>query len=411
MSYRIRRSVQAILLAIIITTIFSRSISSVHATGEGIQVLRQTTEMKTPLEITFHLEVKSDMEIKDIRLNYRNGHGGHWNYSYLEFDPDYNVAASFTLDLTGSNYIPPGSNIEFFYTITDVLSNDNLTNLTTVMVMDPRFDWRSTSVGNITLWWYDQPDRKVKKVATEFQESLVRLEKTLNFRLMTPINGIVYSTRKEADLALPYTSEFIDSNQIFHGFAFADWGAFIVAGLRDDIITHEASHIFLDKAVSRPSVTLPAWLNEGFASYMESEPISVQQFDWSRRYDKPLTSMNSVTGTPESLDYFYKKSESVVSFLFRVYGDQPFQSLISSLNDGLDLDSALVTAYGLDRIGLEAEWLATDQIADSRADKFRLGNWVFSLTSAVVLVVVVVLLVQTGFWIKQRGSDKSKSRT
>ena len=385
MNYNVSVPIQRMLLPLVLAMVLYSGASSLHATGEGVQVVSNTTEIKIPFEVTFQFRVKSDVEIKDIRLNYRNEHGGNWNYSYLEFDSYTNVSSSFTLDLTGSNYIPPGSKIEYFYTITDVLGDLNLTDRTRFVVIDPRFSWRSTSVGNFTLWWHDQSSEKIEEITTRFQRSLVRLEKTLDFRFKVPINAIVYNSRAEADPALPPTSESLDRNQVFHGFAFADWNVFIVVGLRDDIITHEASHIFLDNIVSRPSVTLPAWLNEGFASYMESDRISAGKFYLSRKYDRPLASMNSVTGTPESLNYFYKKSESIVSFLFRVYGNQPFQSLISSLNDGLELDSALVKTYGLDRVGLEEEWIADTQITYSKDDKSRIDKWALGLTLAVAL--------------------------
>jgi hypothetical protein len=35
-----------------------------------------------------------------------------------------------------------------------------------------------------------------------------------------------------------------------------------------DVLVHEATHAFLDQFVVKPDVRLPAWLNEGFATYM-----------------------------------------------------------------------------------------------------------------------------------------------
>ena len=84
-----------------------------------------------------------------------------------------------------------------------------------------------------------------------------------------------------------------------------------------------------------------------------------------------------------------------VSFLFRVYGNQPFQILVSSLNDGLELDSALVKAYGLDRVGLEEEWISDARITYSKDNKSRLDKRALGLTLAVVLGVLA-------FWVRTR---------
>ena len=180
MNYNVSGPIQRMLLPLVLAMVLYSGASSLHATGEGVQVVSDTTDIKIPFEVTFQLQVKSDVEIKDIQLNYRNEHGGNWNYSYLEFDSYTNVSSSFTLDLTGSNYIPPGSKIEYFYTITDVLGDLNLTDRTRFMLIDPRFSWRSTSVGNFTLWWHDQSSEKIEEIATRFQRSLGRLEKTLD---------------------------------------------------------------------------------------------------------------------------------------------------------------------------------------------------------------------------------------
>ena len=56
---------------------------------------------------------------------------------------------------------------------------------------------------------------------------------------------------------------------MFQGFAFPERGVFVGIGLRPGLIVHESAHLMLEEATDSPGARLPAWVNEGFATYVE----------------------------------------------------------------------------------------------------------------------------------------------
>ena len=100
---------------------------------------------------------------------------------------------------------------------------------------------------------------------------------------------------------------------------------------------------------------IPSWLDEGFASYMDSSAkiISGKSLD---THTNPLRAMNKVTGTPHNIGSFYQKSLSVVAYMINNFGESNFQQFLGELRAGSTIDVALVDIYGFDMDGLDARW-------------------------------------------------------
>ncbi len=65
--------------------------------------------------------------------------------------PANRITAS--LNLTGevSRYLPPGTEVEYYYEIRDSLGNMLQTDPTVVVYEDTRFDWEEIKIGPLTL--------------------------------------------------------------------------------------------------------------------------------------------------------------------------------------------------------------------------------------------------------------------
>ena len=103
------------------------------------------------------------------------------------------------------------------------------------------------------------------------------------------------------------------------------------------------------------ALPVPAWLDEGFASYMDP---SVKVFSGSSLSSRtnPLRAMGVVTGTPHAIGAFYQKSLSVVAFLIDEFGEPNFQQFVAQLGRGNTVDASLMAVYGFDVDGLDARW-------------------------------------------------------
>ena len=129
------------------------------------------------------------------------------------------------------------------------------------------------------------------------------------------------------------------------------------------LIVHETTHLLLNQAIGKRAQNIPAWLDEGFASYMDSSAKVLSGGSLDTHTD-PLRAMNKVTGTPHKIGSFYQKSLSVVAYMINNFGESHFQQFLSKLRAGSTIDAALVNVYGFDVDGLDARW-ATESSGDS----------------------------------------------
>ena len=373
-------------------------IPTVAASGGNIELVLQDAQVRVLGEVTFGIAIESEAYIEEVRLNFRNANNGPWNYIYLDFDPSTSIETGYTLDVSNGNYIPPGAEVQYFYSVRDSAGNTKKSDTLTILYLDPRFDWQSTNIGAFMLFWHDRSADSVEMVSNSLRDPIAKVENLLGVEVKEPMRGVIYNSRREATAGLPRLSPTLDERQIFHGFAFADWNLFTGVGLGVDLITHEIAHLLFAQATESANRMTPAWLNEGFASYVEpgSRAISSRLLHNRRLGNMPLRTMGSVPGRPNEIRYFYDKSESVVGFLIETYGENNFRSFLSRLNEGQVVDSALKTTYGFDQTGLEEHWLGIPE-GNNLGDNDD-GNLFLHMESmflgGLVLLVTTVLIVR-----------------
>ena len=362
------------------------------AAGDNIRVLSSQSEVRFPGDVVLNLEVEGEADIVEVRLYYRVLPSNIWTYTYPDLTPSRRVETSLNLNVSGIGYLPPGTELQYYYSITDSLGEVLETRRETFVYVDQRFQWETTDAGPLTIFWYDLSSRQVERVAVEVEESLRQIGELLQIDLDTPMRGIIYNSRSEAGEALPYQSQTITREQIFQGFAFPERSVFVGVGLQPSLIVHETAHLLLDQAVPAPAVSVPAWLNEGFASYVESGSRGFRG-----RADPavmPLRRMSSVPGTPSAIRYFYRKSESVVGYLLETHGTANFRGFLGHLNEMKDADDALFSAYGFDLEGLDQRW-SSEPGPDRNDDAPGGGTSFVGLGTVLIAVIVLVVLAAT----------------
>jgi len=373
------------------------------AFGEDIQIVSESQRIHFPDEVEFGLIVESTAEITEVRLFFRHLVSRSWTYAYLSFEPGKRVTANLKVNTAGGNYLPPGAKLEYYYLIRDAAGNVLETPPSVFEFIDNRFQWEQAQIGPLLLTYHDLPVSRVPEIEGQISEALDRLMDLLQTTPGVPIQGVIYNNRDEALEAFPFQSETISESGVFQGFAFANYGIFVGIGLEPRLIVHESAHLLLHQALGPKSLDLPAWLNEGFASYME--PDSILYGSSGLRDDGlPLRAMFTVSGTPSHIGTFYLKSESVVGFLIENRGVPAFQRLLIQLRLGKTVDEALMVVYGFDTSGLETVWAdeATGPIVprhnpNPRPSPFLyLDSWVY-----VGLVLLVIFSIPTR-WMYRR---------
>jgi hypothetical protein len=332
--------------------------SAALAAGEEIHVFANDGEARFPGDVVFNLGVEGPAEIVEVRLYYRVPPSPVWMYAYPQVTPSRRVETRFDLDLSGAGYLPPGTELEYYYTIRDSQSGVLETERKTFLYVDDRFHWRTSTAGPLTIFWHDLPDRQAEAVARSVETSLADISALLDVRLDRPVRGIIYNSRSEARGAFPNQSRTTTDQGVFQGYAFPERGVFVGVGLSRGLIVHESAHLLLEAAVDSPMARIPAWLNEGFASYVESGSHGEARGFRSGASPTvlPLRHMQAVSGTPQAIAAFYRKAESVVEYLLETHGAPRFREFLGRLDRGEDADRALRTTYGFDVDGLDRRW-------------------------------------------------------
>jgi hypothetical protein len=367
----------------------------------GIRVVSHLEESNFPSAVTFSLTAQGDNEIRSVRLNLRTAGSQTWTYAYPQFSLGKRITASFSLPTAGASYLPPGTEIEYQYSIEDALGNRHQTAPAVYEYNDNRFQWQETQVGPLTLRYYNLSRSRLDQAISGLEADLERIGDLLQSQPLRPIKGIIYNSRVDAEDALPRYSRTITEQQVFHGFAFPAHRVFIAIGFESGIIVHESSHLLLDQALDPRSVRIPSWLDEGLASYLEpgSRPFSGQSLS---SHGPPLRAMSSLSGSPQDINTFYLKSESVVAYLVEEEGGADyFRDFLEELRSGQTIDAALLNTYGFDTDGLEERWSESSRGARSPSPDRRglaspyffvlFNSW---LLGGLVLAVVAVVMVR-----------------
>ena len=194
--------------------------SGLSATGKSIEVVETDQDVDFPGNMNLSITAQGDNNIVGVRLFYRTIDSNIWAYAYPNFVPATRITASLNLTGEASSYLPPGTEVEYYYEITDAQGNVLRTDSTVVVYDDTRFEWDYVQVGPLTLSYYDQSESKVQSVIKELESDLENLQRILQLDDTAEIKGVIYSRRLHTLDAFPQQSRTTTEQKVFQGFAF-----------------------------------------------------------------------------------------------------------------------------------------------------------------------------------------------
>ena len=344
-------------LSVIITLfIFTPPVSG--QTTEKINLVSSEALSNFPENVSFKLTVDSVEKIRSIKFFYRVNSSNDWDTVVKRFDNRYHITTEFVLNTSGSHFLTPESTIKYFYNISDETGFTLKTKENKLKYSDPRFNWDNFTVPPLTVYYHDQPDSNIKVLTRDLAVQIETLKDIFSIENPDPIKGIVYNHRIELANILPDKTTI---PEIYHGFAFLDQQIFLGIEMDIDLITHESSHLLLAQAMKDRINPLPAWLQEGVSSYLEPNRVSFDGHSLSN-LAPPLSTMVSVPNSAIEIAYFYRKSESVVSFLIHELhprnGLQLFQTFLFVLGKEPypNVDKSLYETFGITIEHLDEAW-------------------------------------------------------
>jgi hypothetical protein len=190
------------------------------------------------------------------------------------------------------------------------------------------------------------------------------------------------------------------------GVAYSRWGVILLTMAAPQnweppdlevVLVHELSHVALYRAVLGNAV--PRWFNEGVAIH-QSEVRLLPRMEAllraaAQRSMLRLSELDQrFPDHPHEVNVAYAQSADVIGFLRRSNNDERrFHRLVRSLGDGETFDTALSTAYGWTRVGLERQW------RESLRTRYRILPALFAGSTIWVAAAILVVFAYR----KRRG--------
>ena len=337
---------------------------SLAQAGGGLRVLDSSVEAEFPARLSFSLSAESDVSITDIRLHYAVDRQRFAQVSgevYIEFVPAATVEARWTWDMRKTGGLPPGSSVEYWWTVKD--ANDNRVETAPVQVQfdDKRYSWHSLTEGKVTVYWYEGEQSFAEELMSATQQALARLAEDTGASLKKPVKIYIYANTQDLQGAMIFPHEWTGGVNFFEYSIIAigiaphelEWGKGAIA--------HELTHQVTYQVTTNPYNVLPRWLNEGLSMYAEGplEPfleayLSLAINENSLISVRSLSSPFSAYGEEAYLSY--AQSYSLVEFLISNYEQGKMLGLLTTFSEGSSYDGALEKVYGFDMDGLDTLW-------------------------------------------------------
>jgi len=330
----------------------------------GLTILDSSAQIEFPSELSFNLSVESDVDVTDIRLHYtvdRVSFSQVTSEVYIEFVPAATVEASWTWDMRKTGGLPPGSSVEYWWTVKDARGDKIKTTPVRVQFDDLRYSWHSLTEGKVTIYWYNGDSSFAQELMAAAQQALARLAEDTGAELEKPVKLYIYANTQDLQGAMIFPQEWTG------GVAFTRYGTIVIGIASNNLywgkraIAHELAHLVIHQMTLNPYIDLPTWLDEGLAMYTEGAlgPAFVAYLNMAIA-ENSLISVRSLSSPfsayAEESYLSYAQSYSLVEFLISNYGQGKMLELLNTFRQGSSYDGALNKVYDFDMDGLNTLW-------------------------------------------------------
>ena len=276
--------------------------------------------------------------------------------------PGNSISVSWREDTTGRNFIPPGTQVDYFWEFWDSAGNTLTDTQQQFSTVDTRFSWQHLTRGMLQVNWYDRTQDFGQNILDKANSSVQRISTTLGGGLLHPINLWVYATVQDFHGSLaPGSYEWVGGEALptLHEASIVAVSTTDSTLVRD--MPHELTHLIFHQLIAN-GIIAPTWLDEGLAVYNQD----FREGEMTARLNKALASQsllrlsNISGGFPASADQAYlayAQSWNLITYMYRTFGQPRLAHLIKLMGDSqTDFDQDLQQALGVDELHLENQW-------------------------------------------------------
>jgi len=378
---------------------------------DGLTILDSSAQVEFSSRLSFNVSARSAVDITDIRLHYtvdRASFAQVTSEVYIEFVPTTTVDVSWALEMVKIGGLPPGSSVDYWWTVEDAKGNKVQTPPIRVQFDDIRYAWYSLTEGKITLYWYEGKKSFAQEIMATAQQALERLAEDTGAYLEKPVKIYIYADARDLQGAMIYPQEWTG------GVAFTRHGTIAIGISPDNLywgkraITHELAHLVIHQMTFNPYSDLPTWLDEGLAMYAEGmlDPESTTYLNRAIA-ENSLISARSLSSpfsayTEESL-LAYAQSYSLVKFLITNHGQGKMLELLNTFRQGSSYDAALEKVYDFDTEGLDTLWRDYITAPVQPAEERGMHPALIGTLAALATVLFLALCLAAESWAWRRG--------
>ena len=312
--------------------------------------------------IVIEIDTKINDQIKEARLWVRP-HGDETipSYSYVEFTQTDIVNATAEIDVQSPSYFPPGTIFDVRFEFVSVGGDIYTSRTYHIEHIDTLHDWRRVADDRLEIIYYGINDRSVQNLHVKTAPRLSEISQALQVENVPQFRAVIFPNVRELTIHGPTISQAATDGHYFGGFAYDEYNLTIMASPSAETLIHELTHLIFGRALDSPYATpIPAWLNEGNASYWETgeRDSSKRRFrSIARRGNvNEFAAMNAVPGIRKDINDFYVQSADFVGYLIENYGRDSIGDLLREMNAGNNIDDAMYTVYGGSLFQIENGW-------------------------------------------------------
>ncbi|MYB43123.1 MAG: hypothetical protein F4X76_13290 [Chloroflexi bacterium] len=333
------------------------------ADADGIEVSELRVRSPDPTEITFSARVAAPEGLQEAELVYRvlNPKEGDVGGSVVreDFAPGREFDVSVTLETrTSQRYIPIGSQFRYHWRLTGADGSSLVTDEESYLFLDGRYPWVSVQEGDVTVYYYGTAHDRSERVAQATRSAIEDTEELLQVKVPFPVRVMVWASEADGELAMRSRGLVFDELVRTGGQRVGSDLLFVFSATMD-VVRHEAAHIVTSVAGDGPFTSIPSWLDEGTAVYMQNSQLNYDDavaFAIAADRTIRLRNMEAPSNNPNEVNLFYGQSWSVVDYMLEEFGEQRFAELYRVIREGATTDSGLQQIYGVDQDGLYNLW-------------------------------------------------------
>jgi len=345
------------LLAFTTTFVAGQSLLAPELRAQGAPSIVSTTQqINFPADISFSALVENGDQLSEAILFYRVLPEGPITRQVAEISSGDVTRLAASIPTAGvGTWIPAGSMIEWNWRLTDSAGVSVDTDDELFQYDDPRYDWVAIEDERLVLFYYGDNRGTAERLHRQGSEVIDEMSDLLGVELNFQARVYMWASPADATGVERIESQGFEE-QVITG------GTRVLADLvhmfqpTTWVVRHELTHILTKIAGEGGIGSIPAWLDEGTATYSET--------DWRARRGAALNfaietdqlfsvrGLTSPANEPGRVDIFYGQSGDIVTYLITTFGEDAFADLFTVFKGGSTVDNALGEVYGLDRDGL-----------------------------------------------------------